>query len=201
MEIRKQFKVNSAHIVRNCYSNRCKYSLHAHTAEIEAFFIANKVDRAGMVMDFGITKNIFKPFLQLHHDAVLLWNKDSESYRNFIKSKTDNWIELSFTPSAELLSAYIYLYLNNMLDRVQYKNKEDKDLSLKSIRYHETRTGWAESNNIDMLSILMDQKIVLMLDKMGPVPRKKLDYIENNLGYSITGDKPIIINEPEQQVK
>ena len=201
MKIRKLFQVNSAHVVRNCYSNRCKYSLHAHTADIEVFFEADQVDRAGMITDFGITKNILKPFLQLHQDAVLMWNKDSKKYRDFIKSKTDNWIELSFTPSAELLAAYFYLYLENMFSRIQFKNKEDKNIKLTAVRYHETRTGWAEANNIDMFSLLMDQKIVLMLDKMGPVPRKKLDYIEDVLGYNIAGDQPIEIEAPEQQVR
>ncbi|HCN16273.1 MAG TPA: 6-carboxytetrahydropterin synthase QueD, partial [Moraxellaceae bacterium] len=34
MRIRKLFKFENAHIVRNCSSDRCKYSIHGHSYQI-----------------------------------------------------------------------------------------------------------------------------------------------------------------------
>ena len=200
MVIRKLFKVNNTHIVRNCYSDRCKYSLHAHTAVIEVFFEGQKVDNAGMLLDFGITKKILKPFIEIHNNAVLIWKRDDENYKNFIKSKTDNWIELSFTPSAELLAAYFQLHFTGFLERVKLKNNEDQKLSLVKTRYHETRTGWAEANSIDVLSLLTDQKQVLLLDSVGETVKAKIEEFEKNTGAPFFGDKEIEINAPELQV-
>jgi len=200
MVIRKLFKVNNTHIVRNCYSDRCKYSLHAHTADIEVFLEGQKLDNAGMLLDFGITKKVFKPFLDIHDNAVLIWKYDNKEYKDFIKSKTDNWIELSFTPSAELLAAYFQLHFDSFLDRIKLKNDEDHNLSIIKTRYHETRTGWAEANNIDVLSLLTDQKQVLMIDKVGDVVSAKIDEFEKNTGVLLFGDKEIEIEAPEIQV-
>ena len=38
MRIRKEFRVESAHIVRNCTSHRCSHSIHGHSAVIELIF-------------------------------------------------------------------------------------------------------------------------------------------------------------------
>ena len=154
MIIRKQFTVNNTHIVRNCYSERCKYSLHAHTAVIETFFEGRKLDNAGMLMDFGITKNILKPFISMFQDTVIIWNQDSDNYKKFIKQYTDNWVELYFTPSAELLSAFFQFHFSNMIKRVKFANNEDPDLKIIATRYHETRTGWAEADDNDVFDII-----------------------------------------------
>ena len=201
MIIRKMYTLNNAHVVRNCYSNRCKYSLHAHTAIIETFYSGINVDNAGMLMDFGLGKITMKPFIELHQDAVLMWKEDSKSYKDFIKSKTDNWIELTFTPSAELLAAYFHLNLNSLLDRIQFANNEDNNIELIKTRYHETRTGYAEANQDDINSLLIDQKWILMNNQLGPAVIEKLKMIDTELGVPLFSDKPIIIDTPDQQIK
>jgi len=201
MIIRKLFKLNNAHIVRNCYSERCKYSLHAHTADLEVFFEAMQLDNAGMVMDFGVTKNVFKPFLKMHENACLFWKNDSSEYKDFIKSKTDNWIELTFSPSAEQLSAYFYVYFNSFLSRLKLANNEDPEIKLHKVRYHETRTGWAESNNVDLISIMIDQKRILMINEMSPVVKQKLEKINEELGFNLLGESEIKVEAPTLQVR
>jgi len=200
MLIRKAFTLNNAHIVRNCYSDRCKFSLHAHTAVIETFIQGSKVDNAGMLMDFGVAKIVLKPFLELHRDAVMLWMHDSEQYKNFIKSKTDNWIELTFTPSAELLAAYFQFYFSTLINRIELKNNEDENIELVKTRYHETRSGWAEADQADVLDLLMEQKWPLTINSMGPAVVKKLKEIENNIGTNLFGETKIPIEAPIQQV-
>ena len=44
IEIRKEFTFNNIHIVRNCTSERCKKSAHAHTYHVEVFLTSNKLD-------------------------------------------------------------------------------------------------------------------------------------------------------------
>jgi len=201
MMIRKQFTVNNTHIVRNCYSERCKYSLHAHTAVIETFFEGRKLDNAGMLMDFGITKNILKPFISMFQDTVVIWKYDTDIYKKFVKQYTDNWVEIYFTPSAELLSAFFKLHLSNIIRRVQFANNEDPELKLIKTRYHETRTGWAAADDNDAFDLITDQKWNLSLigASMGSVFKERYEQFENDIGaYS---DKPIIIEAPKQQVK
>jgi len=201
MIIRKQYTLNNAHIVRNCYSDRCKYSLHAHTAIIETFYSSNKVDNAGMLMDFGLGKVTMKPFVELHQNAVLMWKEDSEAYKDFVKSKTDNWIELTFTPSAELLAAYFQLNFSTLLDRIQFANNEDESITLIKTRYHETRTGFAEADQADLAGLLIDQKWILMNNQLGPAVIEKLKKIDNELGVPLFSDKPIVVEAPKQQIK
>ena len=56
IEIRKEFTFNNAHIVRNCSSDRCKYTAHAHTYRVEVFLKSDKLDNGYMAVDFGLLK-------------------------------------------------------------------------------------------------------------------------------------------------
>ena len=57
MIIRKLFKFEGAHIVRDCSSDRCKKSIHGHSYLAEVKFKASHLDNAGMVLDFGLMKS------------------------------------------------------------------------------------------------------------------------------------------------
>ena len=46
MIIRKEFRVESAHIVRNCTSERCSHSIPGHSAVIKVFLEGNKPENA-----------------------------------------------------------------------------------------------------------------------------------------------------------
>ena len=54
MRIRKLFKFENAHIVRNCSSERCKHSIHGHSYQIELILEATRLDHGQMVYDFGL---------------------------------------------------------------------------------------------------------------------------------------------------
>ena len=60
MIIRKKFKFEGAHIVRNCSTKRCKTSIHGHSYKVEVFFTSNKLDNGFMILDFGLTKKHIK---------------------------------------------------------------------------------------------------------------------------------------------
>ncbi len=63
MLIRKLFKFENAHVVRNCTSDRCKRSIHGHSYKVELLLKASKLDHGQMVYDFGLLKGVIKDLL------------------------------------------------------------------------------------------------------------------------------------------
>ena len=155
MIIRKEFRVESAHIVRNCTSHRCSHSIHGHSAVIEVFLESDKLDNAQMVYDFGLMKGTVKQFVDSMDHCYLLCSKDSEKFKDFIKSNCDRWIELPFNPSAEMLSMYILNNVQKIIDRTIKNNGEDPCLKVKSVRYWETTTGFSQSSQNDIINLYL----------------------------------------------
>lgn len=152
MVIRKEFRVESAHIVRNCTSDRCSHSIHGHSAVIELFFESNKLDNAQMVMDFGLMKNSIKQFIDSMDHCYLLCSEDSTEFRDFISRNCKRFIILPFNPSAEMLSLFIFRGIANILHHTTFKNGES-GVRLKAVRYHETTTGYAECTVEDIITM------------------------------------------------
>ena len=150
MKIRKEFRVESAHIVRNCTSHRCSHSIHGHSAVVEVFLEGNSLDNAQMLYDFGLMKGTVKEFIDSMDHCYILCNKDSEEFKTFIKENCDRWIELPFNPSAEMLSIFIHKAIHNIIKCTNMNNGEDKYVNCTGVRYHETTTGWAESSLKDV---------------------------------------------------
>jgi 6-pyruvoyltetrahydropterin/6-carboxytetrahydropterin synthase len=148
MIIRKKYEVESAHIVRNCTSERCSHSIHGHSAVIEVFLESTQVDNAQMVYDFGLMKGTIKQFIDSMDHCYLLCAHDNEDFKNFIKNSCDRWIELPFNPSAEMLSLFVFNFVARILACTQTNNGEG-DIQVKSVRYHETTTGYAECDVYD----------------------------------------------------
>ena len=164
MIIRKEFRVESAHIVRNCTSHRCSHSIHGHSAVIEVFLESNRLDNAQMVYDFGLMKGTVKQFVDSMDHCYLLCSKDSEEFKEFIKQNCDRWIELPFNPSAEMLSMYILHNVQRIIDRTIKNNGEDPCLKVMSVRYHETTTGFAWAFQEDLVNLYLpitrDEKVI-----------------------------------------
>lgn len=148
MIIRKKFNVESAHIVRNCTSERCSHSIHGHSAIIEVFLESNYLDNAQMVYDFGLMKGTIKQFIDGMDHCYLLCSKDREEFKDFIKEECDRYIELPFNPSAEMLSLFVFWGVSRILEATTTNNGEC-DVRVKAVRYHETATGYAECDSAD----------------------------------------------------
>lgn len=149
MIIRKEFNVESAHVVRNCTSERCSHSIHGHSAKIEVLLKGDTLDNAQMVYDFGLMKGTIKQFIDSMDHCYLLCNKDRDDFKNFIKSHCDRWIELPFNPSAEMLSIFVHHYVQHILDCTRTSNGEGH-IEVIGVRYHETTTGYAQSEKQDV---------------------------------------------------
>lgn len=148
MIVRKIFSVETGHVVRNCSTDRCKYSQHGHSAKIELFFESRFLDNAGMVMDFGLMKSDVKGFIDALDHCYLFCSAEEEEFRNFHKKYNRRWIELPFIPSAEMLSIFIFRFIDRIISHTIFGNGE-REVSLKSVRYHETETCYAECSRDD----------------------------------------------------
>lgn len=151
MIIRKLFKFESAHIVRNCVSDRCKYSIHGHSYKAEVFLESKFLDNGQMVIDFGVLKNEIKDLIDGFDHTTVVWNRDDKEYIDSIKKFSKRWVSLPVSPSAEQLSRVIFLLVEYGLKINEIKNGE-KDIKVSSIIVHETDTGYAQCFREDVYS-------------------------------------------------
>ncbi|MBB3102318.1 6-pyruvoyl trahydropterin synthase family protein [Azomonas macrocytogenes] len=143
MLIRKLFKFEGAHIVRNCSTRRCAHSLHGHSYKVEVLLQADALDHGQMVYDFGLLKGHVRDFIDAFDHAVAFWEKDDPTYIQQCKQFSERWISLPVSPSAEQLSRVFFHLLDALLTSTDMANGES-GVCLHSIIIHETDTGYAQ---------------------------------------------------------
>ena len=154
MLIRKLFKFENAHIVRDCTTQRCSENIHGHSYKIEVLLESNYLDDGQMVYDFGLTKRYIKELIDSFDHAITLWSKDDKNYIEAMKTYSNRWVELPVSPSAEQFSRVIYLMVERVLACTDMQNGE-REVKLHSIIVHETETGYAQGFKEDAHSQLM----------------------------------------------
>ena len=154
MLIRKLFKFENAHIVRDCTTQRCSENIHGHSYKIEVLLESNYLDDGQMVYDFGLTKQYIKELIDSFDHAITLWSKDDKNYVEAMKTYSNRWVELPVSPSAEQFSRVIYLMVERVLACKDMQNGE-REVKLHSIIVHETDTGYAQGFKEDAHSELM----------------------------------------------
>lgn len=153
MIIRKLFEFESSHHVLNCSSERCSHSVHGHSYKVEIGLEARYLDNGQMVYDFGLMKSTIKEFIDSMDHCHMMWVADSKEYLQFFKDHNSRWIQLPFNPSAEMISVFIFAYIQHILDHTQMRNGEDADIHVHSVKVWETRTGSAECFKEDVKSL------------------------------------------------
>jgi len=156
MLIRKLFKFENAHIVRDCTTQRCSENIHGHSYKIEVLLESNYLDDGQMVYDFGLTKRSIKELIDSFDHAITLWSKDDTKYIEAMKTYSNRWVELPVSPSAEQFSRVIYLMVERVLACTDMQNGE-REVKLHSIIVHETETGYAQGFKEDAYSKLMGE--------------------------------------------
>jgi len=156
MLIRKLFKFENAHIVRDCSTQRCSENIHGHSYKIEVLLESNYLDDGQMVYDFGLTKLYIKELIDSFDHAITLWAQDDKDYIKAMKKYSNRWIELPVSPSAEQFSRVIYLMVERVLACTDMQNGE-REVKLHSIIVHETDTGYAQGFKEDAHSKLMGE--------------------------------------------
>lgn len=147
MIIRKKFRYEGSHVVRNCASRRCSHSIHGHSAIIEIMFYANRLDHAGMVMDFGLMGGL-KQIVDSFDHAHDMWDKEKKEILDFFTRENERWVILPFNPTAEMLSLMFFAYAKHIIEHTTFNNGEG-EIEIQAVRYHETDTGYAEANASD----------------------------------------------------
>lgn len=156
MLIRKLFKFENAHIVRNCTSDRCKRSIHGHSYKVELLLKASKLDHGQMVYDFGLLKGVIKELYDSFDHAICFWQKDDPAYIDACKTFSARWISLPVSPSAEQFSRIFFFLAQQVLNSTITQNGEG-DVEVYSVIVHETDTGYAQSFQEDIENAQMGE--------------------------------------------
>ncbi len=156
MLIRKLFKFENAHIVRNCSSDRCKRSIHGHSYKVEVLLQANRLDHGQMVYDFGLMKGIIKDLIDSFDHAITFWDKDDADYVTACKNFSARWIALPVSPSAEQFSRVFFFLVDAVLKHTNMQNGEG-DVTIHSVIVHETDTGYAQCFREDIENVQMGE--------------------------------------------
>ncbi len=156
MRIRKLFKFENAHVVRNCSSDRCKFSIHGHSYQIELILEAHRLDHGQMVYDFGLLKSSIKDIIDSFDHAICFWDKDDPDYIAMCKQFSARWISLPVSPSAEQFSRVVFFWAREILKQTQMQNGET-DVSVYSVIAHETATGYAQCFAEDVDNVQMGE--------------------------------------------
>ena len=156
MIIRKLFKFENAHIVRDCSTVRCSTSIHGHSYKVEVLLESNYLDNGQMIYDFGLMKGNLKDLIDSFDHAITIWDKDDKDYIQEMKNHSNRWVELPVSPSAEQFSRVFFLMIDRLLNLTKTLNREKK-VQLYSIIVHETATGYAQCFQVDAYSKLMGE--------------------------------------------
>lgn len=148
MIIRKLYRFEAAHIVRNCSSERCKHSLHGHSFRCELLLEADRLDRGQMVYDFGLLQRQTRDFLDGFDHATLFWERESPAFARAIREHSRRWVQLPVSPSAEQLARVIFVGARALLERTVRANG-DAAARVHSVVLHETETGYAQCSRAD----------------------------------------------------
>ena len=162
MLIRKLFKFENAHVVRNCTSDRCKRSIHGHSYKVELLLKASKLDHGQMVYDFGLLKGVIKELFDSFDHAICFWEKDDPQYIDACQTFSARWISLPVSPSAEQFSRIFFYLAQQVLQSTVTQNGEG-DVEVYSVIVHETDTGYAQSFIEDIQN---EQMGILSLDRI-----------------------------------
>ena len=129
MIIRKKFRFEGAHIVRNCTSQRCRENIHGHSYEVEVFLKSNQLDKGFMVMDFVLLGNAAE-FIHSFDHSYTLWDKETDEVKEAIYRINTRVAEIPVSPSAE--------------------GYGEGNVKLHAVRVHETQSGYAEASQEDL---------------------------------------------------
>lgn len=151
MLIRKLFRFENAHIVRDCSSPRCSTSIHGHSYKLEVLIQAHALDHGQMVYDFGLVKEIMHDIIDAFDHAICFWDKDNLDYIRLCQQCSARWISLPVSPSAEQLARVFFVIIDRILSKTTMANGEG-DVHLHSIIVHETDTGYAQAFREDAIN-------------------------------------------------
>ena len=189
MIIRKLFKFENAHIVRNCSTQRCSENIHGHSYKVEVLLESDYLDHGQMVYDFGLTKLYIKELIDSFDHGITLWSGDDPEYLSAMKRFSKRWVELPVSPSAEQFSRVIFLMVERVLALTQMQNGE-RNVQLHSIIVHETETGYAQGFQEDAHNPNMG---IIPLENIRFSPQVCSEWTDRDLWEKLLQKTPIFL--------
>jgi len=148
MIIRKKFRFEGAHIVRNCTSQRCRENIHGHSYEVEVFLKSDQLDNGFMVMDFVLLNHVAE-FIHSFDHSYTLWDKESEEVKEAMYRINTRVAEIPVSPSAEGYALLFFFVIDRIISNIKLVNGEG-NVRLNAVRVHETQSGYAEASAEDL---------------------------------------------------
>lgn len=144
IRITKEFRFEGAHALIG-YDGKCKH-IHGHSYILYVTLIGSPSEditspKYGMLMDFSVLKKIVGENIIDKFDHAFILREGSPLLENF-SNEYGNVITVPFQPTCENLISYFAEKIQNSLP---------KEVSLFSLKLHETATSFAEwyaSDNI-----------------------------------------------------
>jgi 6-pyruvoyltetrahydropterin/6-carboxytetrahydropterin synthase len=197
MIIRKLYRFEASHIVRNCSSDRCKYSVHGHSFRCEILLSADRLDRGQMVYDFGLLGRHVKSLIDGFDHATLFWERDSPDYIRAMKAHSRRWVQLPVSPTAEQLTRVLFVAGRALLANTQRANG-DEAARLHSVILHETETGSAQCFEADADNTAMG---VVALDAVVFSEQIKAEWSDPMMWAKLLKNETFVAAAPELQVR
>lgn len=136
-KIKKTYGTETAHIVRDAYSERCKFNVHGHSYSWEVE-ISGNLKENGMVLDFGELKPI-KEFVDKFDHAMILWEKEREDFKQFFFDNCKRVIVMKKNTTAENMARLLNKFVSEWLISIKSK------AIVFQINVWETKSGCASS--------------------------------------------------------
>jgi 6-pyruvoyltetrahydropterin/6-carboxytetrahydropterin synthase len=197
MLIRKKFHFESAHIVRNCSTDRCARSVHGHSYVVEILLEASALDQGQMVYDFGLMKGTIRDVVDAFDHTLCFWDQDDLDYIAACKKFSARWISLPLSPSAEQFSRLFFVVIDRILQQTDMANNES-DVRLYSIIAHETETGYAQCFREDAYNPRMG---VIALEDIIFSEQVKKEWQDPAMYARLIAGEHFYNKTPEHQVK
>jgi 6-pyruvoyltetrahydropterin/6-carboxytetrahydropterin synthase len=126
IECTRRIEFDAGHRVIG-HQHKCKY-LHGHRYVLEITAMSSKLNKLGMVVDFGELKNIIKDWIDDNFDHNVILHQDDKILGDFIAKETgQNIYYLKSNPTAENIALHLKsdiipkLFSKNSFDIVKLK--------------------------------------------------------------------------------
>lgn len=146
LEITRKFEFDAGHRIPN-HLSLCK-NLHGHRYVLEVSITGGLIDDQaaadfGMVLDFGVIKQVIKTgLIDVWDHAFLVYEHDTD-VKNFLETlENHKTVVLPVVPTAENLVKIAFEQIAEILQK-----NIDYPLTVKHVRLYETPNCWADYYN------------------------------------------------------
>lgn len=142
--IEKTMRTETAHIVREAVSTRCRFNIHGHSYKW-VVSITGPIQENGMVLDFKELKPI-KDFVDLFDHSTVFWSKEDPEIIDFFDEHFQRVLVMQKNPTAENMARLLHKVT---IDWAKNNPEIDYENYLVETKVWETDTGAAISTEHD----------------------------------------------------